>query len=274
METVTSAAEAAVVEGAVAEVVLAAALVTPQKALLVVAIPEQLTTCVIQTVMEYLILQVREVALNLSRPPIETITSDFRILYNIAVDVTDSCTFGNPFEVLPYDAVFEAGVTDDNYQDLGYLFGAGNSAVGLTVANTESILYNKIARKITFKATKRTVDESTDTCSGTIYCRVRNTIDNKIKYQFGSSINVSSISTSDPDDEITSTQNDNKEPMKVGDMILLEYLDNSAADDKCIKIGHLDKDVEDGVNTYMVYRRSTGYVFSDRDNDVGCVVYT
>lgn len=206
-------------------------------------------------------------------PPIETLTSDFTVLYNIAVDVTDSCTFGNPLEVKPYESVYDDAAPDAfQYQDLGYQAGSGNTAVGLIVANTESVLYNTIPRKIVVKAIKRTVDSETETCSGDLYMRVRNTVDNSLKYQFGTEVDVATIGVNDQD--LTFTQDDNKVQLKVGDMILLEYLNNSAADDKCIQVKHTEKDKTDGVNTYLVYRRSTGYVFSDRDKDFSVDIFT
>jgi hypothetical protein len=207
-------------------------------------------------------------------PPIETLTTDFTVLYNIAVDVTDSCTFGNPTEVLPYEEIYKDATPDAHqYQDLGYMTGAGNTAVGLIVANTESILYNKIIRKVVVKAIKRTVDSETATCSGDLYLRVRSSVlENQLRYQFGSPVNVATIDVNDQ--ELTFTMDDNKEPLKVGDMILLEYLNNSADKDKCLKVKHTEKDKIDGVNSYLVYRRSTGYVFSDRDKDASFSLFT
>jgi hypothetical protein len=203
-------------------------------------------------------------------PPIETLASDLTVIYHIAVDTEhdDNCTSGNPLEVRGYESILDSPPEDDTFVDLGYNTGLGTTAVGLIVANTESTLYNKILRKITIKGIVRTVDEETETCTGDLYCRVRNTSDNEIKYQFGDEIDIATLGTSEYE-EIEFVQDDNKEPLKVGDMILLEYYDNSAASDKCLKVQVTGKDVVDGPNTYLVYKKTTGYVFSERDKDWG-----
>ena len=205
-------------------------------------------------------------------PSVITISRDFTFLLNVGVDTEDNCTTGNPLEVHDYKSIYDPPVENNVYRDLGYLilYTNGASEAGHYINNTNSLLYDQIIRKVVVKAIKRTVDALSESCTGTLRCRIINYHSGQVRLTFDESVNVASIDVNDQ--QLTFTKDDNKYKCVVGDMVVLQYYSDDALPDKCLKFKHNSKDILDSVNTYMITKTYSGYT-SSPENEAGLVIY-
>jgi hypothetical protein len=205
--------------------------------------------------------------------PIMTVSRDWTFITNVGIDTDDMCTQGNPLEARQFVSLYNVSGEEGIYRDLGYTvnFGEATTEVGVYVNTVRSVLYNQVIKKVTVNGIKRTVDAFSESCTGTLFCIIRNFVDGQIKVQFTEEVNVAGIDVNEQ--TLDFTKLDNNYVMKVGDMLMLYYQSDDANAQKCLKVKATTKDTFDSINTYLIGRVYDG-LFGNFDMDMGFNIFT
>jgi hypothetical protein len=209
---------------------------------------------------------------NTDGPPLISVSRDWTFRLDVGINSDDSCTVGNPTEVRDPVAFYDVPADSDSkaFEDLGYDYGNGLTEIGVYVNTPNSILYGRVIKRIQVTSIKRIIDENDDTSSGFIGIAIVQFPEFKIVTFIGDSVNVEGLDLNYQ--TLTFDSPDNTYPLGANDAILLVYSDDSASPDRCVRIKRANKNVVDGLDSFMIIRNANGY-FVDSDMDMAWTIY-
>ena len=199
-------------------------------------------------------------------PPLVAVSRDWTFRLDVGTNSDDSCSVGNPTEGRPFVEFYNVSADSSNkaFEDMGYNYGNGITEIGVYVNTDQSILFNKVIRKVEVDQIKRLIDDNDDTSSGFIGCAIMQFPERKIVRWLGYTINVQGIDLNYQ--TIVFEDPDQSYPLGVNDAIVLIYYDESASAERCLRVKRTTKDTVDSVNSFMLIRNANGY-FVDTDMD-------